>query len=130
MLVMAAGSKAWSPASYRFCLLDEAGPVRVNESWGKISFRDGGVASQLHTFVVPAPSQRTRRNGAPTVLVMAARSKAWATRPVFSTQTRRVELRSTDSRGRLSLHGSLLLNPDFYSAVFLAAFVGVVGGYR
>ena len=27
------------------------------------------------------PSQKTRRNGAPTVLVMPARSKAWATRP-------------------------------------------------
>jgi hypothetical protein len=28
------------PPSYRFYLLDEAGPVRVNEGWGKISFRD------------------------------------------------------------------------------------------
>jgi len=28
------------PASYRFYLLDEAGPVRVNEGWTKISFRD------------------------------------------------------------------------------------------
>jgi hypothetical protein len=26
--------------TYRFYLLDEAGPVRVNEGWGKISFRD------------------------------------------------------------------------------------------
>jgi hypothetical protein len=24
---------------YRFYLLDEAGPVRVNEGWGKFSFR-------------------------------------------------------------------------------------------
>jgi hypothetical protein len=28
----------WS--SHRFYLLDEAGPVRVNEGWGKISFGD------------------------------------------------------------------------------------------
>ena len=40
----------------------------------------GGVASQLSVFVVPAPSPRTRRNGAPTPLVMAARSRAWTTR--------------------------------------------------
>ncbi len=47
-----------------------------------------GVAAPLQAFVVPAPfgklrassSQRTRRNGAPTVLVIAAKSKAWATR--------------------------------------------------
>ena len=30
----------WRWSSYRFYLLDEAGPVRVNEGWGKISFRD------------------------------------------------------------------------------------------
>jgi hypothetical protein len=35
-----------------------------------------GVASQLQAFVVPAPSQKTRRNGAPTVLLMPARSKS------------------------------------------------------
>jgi putative transposase len=29
----------WRWSSYRFCLLDEAGPVRVNEGWTKISFR-------------------------------------------------------------------------------------------
>ena len=29
----------WRLSSYRFYLLDEAGPVRVNEGWGKISFR-------------------------------------------------------------------------------------------
>jgi hypothetical protein len=28
----------WRWSSYRFYLLDEAGPVRVNEGWGKISF--------------------------------------------------------------------------------------------
>jgi putative transposase len=30
----------WSWSSYRFYLLNESGPVRVNEGWGKISFRD------------------------------------------------------------------------------------------
>jgi hypothetical protein len=29
----------WRWSSYRFYLLDEAGPVRVKEGWGKISFR-------------------------------------------------------------------------------------------
>jgi putative transposase len=29
----------WRWSSYRFYLLDEAGPVRVNEGWTKISFR-------------------------------------------------------------------------------------------
>jgi hypothetical protein len=30
----------WRWSGYRFYLLDEAGPVRVNEGWTKISFRD------------------------------------------------------------------------------------------
>ena len=30
----------WRWSSYRFYLLDEAGAVKVNEGWGKISFRD------------------------------------------------------------------------------------------
>jgi putative transposase len=30
----------WRWSSYRFYLLDEAGPIRVNEGWTKISFRD------------------------------------------------------------------------------------------
>ena len=29
----------WQWSSYRFYLLDEPGPVRVNEGWGEISFR-------------------------------------------------------------------------------------------
>jgi putative transposase len=31
----------WSWSSYRFYLLDEPGVVKVNEGWGKISFRAG-----------------------------------------------------------------------------------------
>jgi putative transposase len=30
----------WRWSSYRFYFLDETGPVRVNEGWGEISFRD------------------------------------------------------------------------------------------
>jgi REP element-mobilizing transposase RayT len=30
----------WRWSSYRFYLLDEAGPVRVNEGWTEVSFRD------------------------------------------------------------------------------------------
>jgi REP-associated tyrosine transposase len=30
----------WRWSSYRFYLLEETGPVKVNEGWGKISFRD------------------------------------------------------------------------------------------
>jgi REP element-mobilizing transposase RayT len=29
----------WRWSSYRFYFLDDAGPVRVNEGWGKISFK-------------------------------------------------------------------------------------------
>jgi len=37
---LAARPEDWRWSSYRFYLLDEAGSVRVNEGWGKISFRD------------------------------------------------------------------------------------------
>jgi hypothetical protein len=30
----------WRWSSDRFYLLDEAGPVRLNQGWAKISFRD------------------------------------------------------------------------------------------
>ena len=32
-------NEEWRWSSFRFYLLDEPGPVRVNEGWGKISFR-------------------------------------------------------------------------------------------
>ena len=32
--------KLWQWSSYRYYLLDEAGPVKVNVGWGEISFRD------------------------------------------------------------------------------------------
>jgi hypothetical protein len=37
---LVAAPEEWRWSSYRFYLLDEAGPVRVNEGWTKISFRD------------------------------------------------------------------------------------------
>jgi len=36
---LASEPEDWRWSSYRFYLLDEPGPVRVNEGWGKISFR-------------------------------------------------------------------------------------------
>ena len=36
---LAAAPEGWRWSSYRFYLLDESGPVRVNEACGKISFR-------------------------------------------------------------------------------------------
>jgi hypothetical protein len=33
----------WRWSSYRFYFFDEAGLVRVNQGWGKISFRDGAA---------------------------------------------------------------------------------------
>jgi len=36
---LVAAPEDWRWSSYRFYLLDERGPVGVNEGWGKISFR-------------------------------------------------------------------------------------------
>src|SRR5207245_6324609 len=36
---LVATPQQWRWSSYRFYLLDEAGTVRVNEGWGKISFQ-------------------------------------------------------------------------------------------
>jgi putative transposase len=36
---LVSSAEKWRWSSYRSYLLDEAGPVRVNEGWGKISFR-------------------------------------------------------------------------------------------
>ena len=37
---LVASPEQWRWSSYRFYLLDEAGPVSVNVGWGKISFQD------------------------------------------------------------------------------------------
>ena len=37
---LVASPEQWRWSSFRFYLLGEAGPVRVNEGWGLISFRD------------------------------------------------------------------------------------------
>jgi hypothetical protein len=78
----------WRWSSDRFYLLDEAGPVRVNEGWGRISFQDGGGVRAVVKFKscaagnpVPALAINARA-GAPTAFVTSARSKAWGTRPV------------------------------------------------
>ena len=36
---LASSPEEWRWSSYRFYLLEEAGPVRVNEGWAEISFR-------------------------------------------------------------------------------------------
>jgi YD repeat-containing protein len=55
---------------------DLANGTKTAYSYVDPLFRSDGVASQLQAFVVPAPSQKTRRNGAPTVLLMPTRSKS------------------------------------------------------
>jgi hypothetical protein len=47
-----------------------------NEGWADLGQRSFAVRG----FVVPAPSQRTRRNGALSVSMMSAKSKGWAAR--------------------------------------------------
>ncbi len=37
---LVAAPEDWQWSSYRFYLLGEPGPVRVNEGWGRISFAD------------------------------------------------------------------------------------------
>ncbi len=37
---LVSGPEEWRWSSYRFYLLEETGPVRVNEGWAKISFRN------------------------------------------------------------------------------------------
>jgi hypothetical protein len=36
---LVSSAEEWRWSSYRFYLLDEAGPVRVNKGWGKISLQ-------------------------------------------------------------------------------------------
>jgi hypothetical protein len=52
----------WRWSSYRFYLLGETGPVRVNQGWTEISFRDRVVASQLPAFPCP-PLQKAQGRG-------------------------------------------------------------------
>jgi hypothetical protein len=63
-----------------FLLLDEAGPVRVNEGWGKISFHNGVARLRRCKRSWYPPFAKSTKDGAPFALVMPARSKAWAAR--------------------------------------------------
>jgi REP element-mobilizing transposase RayT len=40
---LVSSAEEWRWSSYRFYLLEEAGPVRVNEGWGKLSFRSSAA---------------------------------------------------------------------------------------
>jgi len=63
----------WRWSSYRFYLLGEIGPVRMNEGWAEISFLGSGrVRPLLQAFVVPA--LRTEREGRGTQFIAAAAS--------------------------------------------------------
>jgi hypothetical protein len=44
----------WRWSSYRFYVLAKAGPVRINEGWTKISFREGKVFCLTSPFIEPA----------------------------------------------------------------------------
>jgi REP element-mobilizing transposase RayT len=69
-------AEQWRWSSYRFYLLGKAGPVRVNEGWTKISFLDR--VAYVRSPAANSPHSRPckgRKDGAPTVWVMPARSK-------------------------------------------------------
>jgi putative transposase len=62
----------WRWSSYRFYLLEEAGPVKVNEGLGKdFVSGSGGVASHLSAFVVPALRKEREGRGTLSVSVLA-----------------------------------------------------------
>jgi putative transposase len=67
----------WRWSSYRFYFLEESGPVRINEGWGKIRFEllppDQGNWCKRLWF---PPFANYAKNGAPTLSVTQARSKA------------------------------------------------------
>ena len=59
---LAATPEDWRWSSYRFYFLDESGPVRVNEGWGKISFRGhaAGKAKPMVRRVCHPPFAKNR----------------------------------------------------------------------
>jgi len=62
----------WRWSSYRFYLLEEAGPVKVNEGLGKdFVSGSGGVASHLSAFAVPALRKEREGRGTLSVSVLA-----------------------------------------------------------
>jgi REP element-mobilizing transposase RayT len=68
----------WRWSSYRFYLLDEAGPVRVNEGWtGFVSRACGMINPRRGSIPDSRPSQKrtNAKDGAPTVLVTASEIK-------------------------------------------------------
>ncbi len=71
---LAGSPEEWGWSSYRFCLLEEAGPVRVNEAGRKFRFerRQRDRTPWCRQFRLPpfdklraGSSQRTRRTGHP-----------------------------------------------------------------
>ena len=70
----------WRWSSYRFYLMDEAGPVRVNEGWAEISFRIGWRKAARQALVVPALRKEREERGTLFLSQTLASLKAWATR--------------------------------------------------
>jgi len=66
----------WRWSSYRFYFLGEAGMVRVNAGWTKISFRDASRealrAQNTHCGRSGSRPCKKRKDGAPTDLVASA----------------------------------------------------------
>ena len=66
----------WRWSSYRFYLLGEAGPVRVNEGWEKISFeRQQRDRPALRRHFLFPPFAKRAKDGAPTVFLVSTGSK-------------------------------------------------------
>ena len=71
----------WRWSSYRFYLMEEVGSVRVNEGWTKICFEIEQPRLRHCMRSWYPPFAQNTKDGAAIVLLMPARSKAWATRP-------------------------------------------------
>jgi hypothetical protein len=74
-------AEQWRWRSYRFYLLDEAGPVRVNEGWTKIPFRAPAESStHLRRHFRLPPFANSAKDGGTHCTGDASEIKTWALR--------------------------------------------------
>jgi REP element-mobilizing transposase RayT len=73
----------WRWSSYRFYLVEEVGSVRVNEAGPGSCFEIEQPRLRHCMRSWYPPFAQTAKDGAPIVLLMPARSKAWATRLIM-----------------------------------------------